>query len=131
MTKRFIVAWLAVLVLTPFGQAASNLNLSKSNINRYLVVYPTNLVTAAKAKTMLNAIDKIALADEAKLKPWLAANFEQYGIDGSRVKKVVILAPSKKVPQVSILLLTDPTDEPRATTLAESTVKSSKSNSSD
>jgi hypothetical protein len=130
MKKRLIVAWLAVLVLTPFGWATSNLNLSKSNINRYLVVYPTNLVTDAKAETMLNAIDKIAPADEAKLKQWLKANFEQYGIDGSRVKKVVILAPIKKVPQIGIILLTDPTDEPRATALARH-VTSSKSNSSD
>jgi len=130
MKKRFIVAWLVVLVLTPFGWATSNLNLSKSNINRYLLVYPTNLVTDAKAKTMLTAIDKMAPVDEAKLKQWLAANFQQYGIDGSRVKKVVILAPSKRVPQTGIILLTDPTDEPRAVALA-TTVKSSKSNSSD
>ena len=130
MKRRFIVAWLVVIVLTPPGWATSNLNLSKSNINHYLVVYPTNLVTDAKAKAMLTALEKVAPADEAKFKQWLAANFQQYGIDGSRVKKVVILPPSKKVPQTGIILLTDPTDEPRATILATS-VKSSKSNSSD
>jgi hypothetical protein len=79
---------------------------------------------------MLTAIENVAPADDAKLKQWLMAHFQQYGIDGSRVKKVVILSPSKKVPQTGIILLTDPTDEPRATTLATS-VKSSKSNSSD
>jgi len=132
MKKRFIVAWLVVLVLTPVGWAASNLNFSKSNINRYLAVYPTNLVTDAKAQAMLTALDKIAPADEAELKQWLTANFQQYGIDATRVKKVVIVSPSKKVPQTGIILLTDPTDEPRAIALAKSTsVKSGKSNSSD
>jgi len=130
MQRHFIVAWLVVLVVAPFGWATSNLNLSKSNINRYVLVYPTELVTAAKAKSMLAALDKSGPLDEARLKQWLAANFRQYGVDGSRVKKIVILAPGKNVKETAIILLTDPADEPRAVAFA-STVKSSKSNSSD
>ena len=130
MKKRFIGACFVVLVLTPFAWATSNLNLSKSNINRLLVVYPTNLVTDARAKIMLADLDKIGTADEARVKQWLAANFQRYGINSSRVKKVVILSPSKKGQQTAIILLTDPSDEPRAIVFATS-VKSSKSNSSD
>lgn len=130
MKQRFIVAWLAVLVLAPFGWATSNLNLSKSNINRYVAVYPTDLVAAARVKAMLTALDKTGLTEEAKVKEWLTANFQRYGIDGSRVKKVVILPPNDKDKETAILLLTDPSDEPRATAF-RSTVKSSKSNSSD
>src|SRR5690242_3621398 len=111
MKKRFIVAWLVLLVITPLAWATSNLNLSKSNINRYLVVYPADLVTNANATLMLAALDKIGPADEARIKQWLAANFQRYGIDGSRVKKIVILSPSKKVKETAVILLIDPADE--------------------
>lgn len=126
MGKRFIVATLIVLALTPVAWATSNLNLSKSNL--YRLTYPTDLVTAAKAKRMLAALDKIGPADEAKLKQWLAANFKRHGINGSRVKKVVILSPTDEVKEIAIILLTDPADEAMA---IATTVKSSKSNSSD
>ena len=130
MQKRFIVAWLVVLALTPVVWGAANLNFSKSNINRYLLVFPADLVTAAKAKAMHAALDKIGRADEAKLKQWLTENFQRHGIDGSRVKKVVVLSPSKKIKETAIILLTDPADEAPAIAFA-TTVKSSKSNSSD
>jgi len=131
MKKRFIVASLIVVALTPFGWAASNLNLSKSNINRYSAVYPTELVTAAKIQNMLAAINQLDPADDAKLKQWLTVNFKQYGIDGSRVKKVVILPPSAKVKERTVILLTDPTDEARAIALAVKPSNSSNSNRAD
>ncbi len=126
MRTRVIVASLIVVVLAPFGWAASNLNLSKSNL--YRLTYPTDLVTVAKAKTMLAALDRLGTADEAKLKQWLPANFKRHGIDGARVKKVVVLAPNDKMKETAIILLTDPSDEAQA---IATTVKSSKSNSSD
>ena len=123
-----IPASLVVLLLAPLVSATSNLNLSKSNINRYLLVYPTDLMTAGNAQAMLVALDKIGAADDGKVKQWLMSNFQRHGVDSSRVKKVVILRPSRSGKQTGIILLTDPSDEARATAFA---VKSSKSNSSD
>ena len=66
----------------------SNLNLSKSNINR--LIYPAPLLTAANAQRLLAELDKINDPDEAGLKTWLAANFKRFGIQQEQVKQIVI-----------------------------------------
>jgi hypothetical protein len=67
---------------------ASNLNLSKSNINR--LIYPGNLLTPANAQALLADLDKINPPDEAGLKTWLAANFKRFGIEPGQIKQMVI-----------------------------------------
>lgn len=104
----------------------SNLNLSKSNL--YRLTCSTDLVSSAQAAAMLADLDKLGLTDEARLKLWLPANFRRFGIAPERVKKLLILPAGKVAPQTTIILLTDPADEARA---IATTVKSSKSNSSD
>jgi hypothetical protein len=106
--------------------ATSNLNLSKSNI--YRLTYHSGILSAAQAAAMLAELDKLGPIDEARLKAWLPANFRRLGIKPELVKKVVILAPGQAGKETAILLLSDPADEARA---LATTVKSSKSNSSD
>lgn len=76
------------LAQKPPAPLTSNLNLSKSNINR--LIYPAQLITAANAQLLLADLEKINLPDEAGLKTWLAANFKRFGIQQNQVKQIVI-----------------------------------------
>jgi hypothetical protein len=126
MKARFAVCMLAALLAAATAFAASNLNLSKSNI--YRLTYSSDLASPAQAKAMLAELDRMGPADEAKLKQWLAANLKRLGIAGDRVRKVVVLPRGKEMKEIGIILLTNPRDEAMA---IATTVKSSKSNSSD
>ena len=116
---------LAAVALTA-AAATSNLNLSKSNL--YRLTYHANLLTDAQAKAMLAELDRLGPMDEARLKQWLPANFRRFGVRPELVKKMVILAPGTAGREAAIILLSDPADEALA---MSTTVKSSKSNSSD
>ena len=118
-----VIAW---LLLATLASAATNLNSSRSNI--YRLTYHTDLVSRDQAKAILAELDKMGPADEAKLKQWLPANFRRFGIAGDRVKKMVVLPRSREMKEIAIILLTKPEDEAAA---RATTVKSSKSNSSD
>jgi hypothetical protein len=126
MRARRTFLLLASFLVAVAAWAASNLNLSKSNL--YRLTCSSDLATPAQMKAMLADLDKLGPADEAKLKPWLAANFRRFGIAGDRIKKVVILPRSREMKEIGIILLTNPEDEAAA---RATTVKSSKSNSSD
>ena len=126
MRARFAVGVIASLMIAAPAWAAVNLNSSKSNI--YRLTYPSDLATPAQAKAILAELDKVGPADEAKLKQWLAANFKRFGIEGTRVKKVIVLPRSREMREIGVILLTRPEDEAAA---IAATVKSSKSNSSD
>ena len=116
---------LAAAALTA-AAATSNLNLSKSNL--YRLTYHANLLTDAQAKAMLSELDRLGPMDEARLKQWLPANFRRFGVKPELVRKMVILPPGQAGRESAILLLSDPADEAKA---MATTVKSSKSNSSD
>jgi hypothetical protein len=126
--KKAVIAWgaCAALLVASIAWSASNLNSSRSNV--YRLTYPTDLVSAAQAKAMLAELDGMGAADEARLKRWLAANFKRFGVAGDRVKKIVVLPRSAEMKEIGIVLLTRPEDEAAA---VATTVKSSKSNSSD
>lgn len=126
MKARFTFTVIASLFAATLASAATNLNSSKSNI--YRLTYPTDLVSADQAKAILAELDRMGPADEAKLKQWLPANFRRFGIAGDRVKKLIVLPRSREVKEIAIILLTKPEDEAAA---RATTVKSSKSNSSD
>ncbi len=125
MKRRFMSGVIA-LFITMLAWAATNLNSSKSNI--YRLTYPADLVSPAQAHEILAELDKMGAAEEAKLKQWLPADFKRYGVAADRVKKVIILRPDKERKEIAIILLTNPSDEPRAIAV---TAKSSKSNPSD
>ncbi|MGZ5494858.1 MAG: hypothetical protein ACXWHG_14735 [Thermoanaerobaculia bacterium] len=126
MKHRFVLSVIGTMLIAAVAWASISLNSSRSNI--YRVTYPTDLASKSQVAQMLAALDKLGRTDEAKLKQWLPANFKRYGIDGNRVKKLVIMSPDKDLKEIAIILLTNPADEPRA---RATTVKSSKSNSSD
>jgi hypothetical protein len=126
MKARFAVCMLATLLAAATAFAASNLNLSKSNF--YRLTYSSELASPTQAKAMLAELDRMGPADEAKLRQWLAANFKRLGIAGDRVRKIVVMPSGKAMKETGIILLTNPGDE--AVAIA-TTVKSSKSNSSD
>lgn len=131
--KRLIVLAATIglsVTALPLSWAASNLNLSKSNINRYSLTYPIDLVSQEQVKALLGSLDKLGPATEATLKQWLPANFKRYGVRPDRVKKIVVLPSNREREEIAIILLTNPADEAEAIALA-TTVKSGKSNSSD
>jgi hypothetical protein len=126
MKARITSCVLASLLVATAAWAASNLNLSKSNF--YRLTYASDVVSPAQATALLAELDRIGPADEARLKQWLPANFKRLGIAGDRIRKLVVLAPNKKMKETGIILLTRPEDEAAAIAM---TVKSGKSNSSE
>ncbi len=66
----------------------SNLNLSKSNINR--LIYPSTLVSAANAQLLVDELEKAGQMDAERQKTWLASNFRRFGIEPTLVKQISI-----------------------------------------
>ncbi len=108
------------------SEAASNLNLSKSNVNR--LTYSTGILTAAQAKAMVDDLDAIGPMDEEQTKQWLAASYRRFRINPDSIKKTVILPAGAVCKEAVIILLSNPADEQQA---LATTVKSSKSNASE
>ncbi|THD10345.1 hypothetical protein B1806_08945 [Metallibacterium scheffleri] len=114
------------MLFATIAAAASNLNLSKSNI--YRLTYSSELAGPIQVQAMLAELDQMGPADVAKLKLWLPANFKRFGIAGERIRKIVVLPRGRSMKETGIVLLTQPDDEAAAIAV---TVKSSKSNVSD
>jgi hypothetical protein len=55
---------------------ASNLNNSKSNINR--LIYPKHFFSTEKAKAFLGDLENAKLQDQRAAKNWVAQNFKRY-----------------------------------------------------
>lgn len=108
------------------SEAASNLNLSKSNVNR--LTYSTGILTEAQAKALLDDLDAIGPMDEEQTKKWLAASYRRFRINPDSIKKTVILPAGAVCKEAVIILLSNPADEQQA---LATTVNSSKSNSSE
>jgi len=106
-----VIASVFVAMLS-LSSAATNLNSSKSNI--YRVIYDTTVVSPAQASALLAELDKLGPADEAKLKQWLSANFKKHGIEGDRIKKIIVRPASAGRKSTSIIFLKDPADEAQA-----------------
>ncbi|MHB1283706.1 MAG: hypothetical protein ACYCZI_07525 [Metallibacterium scheffleri] len=114
------------MLFATIAAAASNLNLSKSNI--YRLTYPSELASPVQVQAMLAELDRMGPADAARLKQWLPANFRRFGIAGDQVKKVIVLPHDRTMKETGIVLLTRPEDEAAAIAV---TVRGSKSNSSE
>ena len=126
MKARYKSSMVVSLMLASVVGAASNLDLSKSNI--YRLTYPGDLASPMQVQALLAELDRMGAADAVQLKRWLPANFKRFGIAGERVKKVVILPRGRGMPETGIILLTQMDDEAAAIAV---TVKGSKSNSSE
>jgi hypothetical protein len=126
-SRRFGAVVGVVLAATlSVSEAASNLNLSKSNVNR--LTYSTGILSAAQAKAMLDDLDAIGPMDEEQTKMWLEASYRRFRINPDVIKKTLILPAGAVCKEAVIILLTNPADEQQA---LATTVKSSKSNSSE
>ena len=93
MKSTYLLIGLLVYLFPLYAQKelttlTSNLNLSKSNINK--LVYPGALINAANATLLLKGLENSNLADQAAMKNWLAANFKRFGVDSSKVKQILI-----------------------------------------
>ncbi|MHB1991498.1 hypothetical protein [Metallibacterium scheffleri] len=126
MKARYASCVVASLLFATIAAAASNLNLSKSNI--YRLTYPSELASPVQVQAMLAELDRMGPADAARLKQWLPANFRRFGIAGDQVKKVIVLPHDRTMKETGIVLLTRPEDEAAAIAV---TVRGSKSNSSE
>ncbi len=126
MKARYTLCVVASLLFATIAAAASNLNLSKSNI--YRLTYSSELASPVQVQAMLAELDKMGPADAARLKQWLPANFKRFGIAGEQVRKVIVLPRDRTMRQIGIILLAQPDDEAAAIAV---TVKGSKSNSSE
>lgn len=114
MRRLFIPGAISGLLVTmvSLSWAATNLNSSRSNI--YRVIHDTEIVSPAQASALLADLDKFGPADEAALKRWLPANFKKHGVQGDRIKKMVILPASKERKTITIIFLKDAKDEAQA-----------------
>lgn len=108
------VASLLVMMLS-LSYAASNLNLSKSNI--YRLVYPTDLVNDTQANAILAGLDKSGRTVGAGQ---VTEIIKRNGVQTDRVKKIVILPADKQSKQITVILLTNPADETQAREIAVS-----------
>ncbi len=69
-------------------ELTSNLNLSKSNINR--IVYPISLLSPVNAALLLKEFDQTKIDEPDAMKKWLAANFKRFGVNADKVKQLDI-----------------------------------------
>jgi hypothetical protein len=122
MRKFLMLALLASfagsIALESISWASINLNSSRSNI--YRLIYSADVMSQAQATAMLAELDKIGPANEGRLKLWLPANFRKHGVQGDKVKSIVILPVDKTHKQISIILLTNAADEGQARLIAVS-----------
>jgi hypothetical protein len=97
--KTLSIIWAIILMTSPLLSQknptvlTSNLNMSKSNINR--VIYPPTLMSQENAQLMLNELDKSGHMEAAALKMWLAANFRRFNVDTSLVRQISIYQGQK------------------------------------
>ena len=100
-----------ILTMTPLAEAASNLNLSKSNY--FSLTYPTALVASAQADALLADLDKTPAMDDPALQKTILEALKKRGADPARVKKILI-RPGKGGARSIILLESNKPEEERA-----------------
>lgn len=107
MTPRLLTGITAALaIMASLSWAASNLNSSKSNLNR--LTYDTRAVTAAQAALILKDLDAGGGLDEARVRQVLRAR----GINAPNLLLIRIVPAGQRRERLPlILLLTNPADE--------------------
>ncbi|MGB4837879.1 MAG: hypothetical protein WBP08_02690 [Saprospiraceae bacterium] len=71
----------------------SNLNLSKSNINR--LIYPGTNFSSANAKNLLLELEKLHTTDQEKMKMWLTNNFRRFSNGSGEMKQIFVFSLRK------------------------------------
>ncbi len=117
MRRLVILGAVGSVTILSLAWAATNLNSSRSNI--YRVIYDSEIASPAQVSALLADLDKFGPADEAKLKQWLPANFKKHGVQGDRIKKMVVLPAGKTRKTITIIFLKDARDEAQALAVAD------------
>ena len=119
------IVGLLVVAMAAGSWAGSNLNLSKSNVNR--LVYSSDAVSSAQAAAILADLDKAGQLDEAKASQLIQQLLSKHGVQAGKIKKVTVRPWDPKRKTMAILLLTDPADEARAIAVSDEGVPAGKS----
>ncbi len=112
-------AVISLLLLPVFiSLAASNLNLSKSNVN--ILVYDSDVVSSSQAATILSELESITQQGQARvnLKSVVNQLLKKHGLM-TQIKKVVILPADATHSHTRIFLLADPADEAQAIAISD------------
>ncbi len=117
-----------VLSLLIFGAAfyagaASNLNLSKSNINK--LIYPADTVSQAQAAAILADLDAAAQSGgRVNLNAAVSQALKKQGLD-TKIKKTII-RPAAAGQLTTIIILSNPADEAQAIAVSDEGVPADK-----
>lgn len=71
-----------------FNTTASNLNLSKSNVNR--LVYQNDIIGSKNAAKLLSDLELFGTTDPTVLKFWLDSNISKYGPKASQINQISV-----------------------------------------
>lgn len=106
------------------SRAASNLNLSKSNVNR--LIYPADTVSQAQAAAILDDLDSVMQSGgRVNLQAAVEEALKKQGLD-TKIKKKIIQPPSAAQPLTTVIILSDPADEAAAIAVADEGVPADK-----
>ena len=112
MKRLFLVAAITSLLPTmaSISWAASNLNRSKSNINRYTLVYSAEGMTSTQVAAFVAELDNAPRVDEAAVRKALQKLFIPTNF------KLISIIPGKPM---RVLLLTNPADKAQAIAVSD------------
>lgn len=135
-----LLAMVVLLIIPAPAWTAVKLNSSKNGV--YRMTHPDDLASSATVNALLTELNRAGRAwvgsgNEGDLRQWLTANFGRYGIQADRVKKVVVLFPTRAReqtyrvtdPAAWVLLLTDPADEQPAIAFTVQRIQEEQANS--
>ncbi len=104
--------------------AASNLNLSKSNINR--LIYPADTVSQAQAAAILADLDAAGQSGgRVNLEGAVNEALKKQGLE-TKIKKTIIRPASAAGQLTTIIILSNPADEAQAIAVADEGVPADK-----
>ncbi len=113
-----------LLLAVMISHAASNLNLSKSNINR--LIYPTDTVSQAQAAAILADLDAAAQSGgRVNMAGAVNEALKKQGLD-TKIKKTIIRPASAAGQLTTIIILSNPADEAQAIAVSDEGVPADK-----
>lgn len=107
------------------SQAATNLNSSRSNI--YRLIYPTDVVTASQATSILTDLEAATKRSQERINLEETVNqlLPKYGLQ-SQIKKIIIKPASAAGQLTTIIILSNPADEAQAIAVSDEGVPANK-----
>jgi hypothetical protein len=122
--SRGIVAGLLAVALAAAVQAATNLNLSKSNVNR--LVYSSDAMSPAQAAAIVADLDKAGRLDEARASLLVQQLLVKHGVKPGTIKKVTVRPWDPVRKTMTVIVLTNPADEAQAIAVSDEGVPGDK-----